>query len=560
MDRVTEYAKKVVSGDIIAGELVILACERHLRDLEKSKKDRKFEYKFDLKRSEWCLDFFSFLNHSKGKWAGTPVKLELWQCFCIGSVFGWVNKKTGFRKYRTAYEQVARKNGKSTKLAGVGIIGLVGDGEEGAEVYSAATKKDQARIIFDEAKRMVKNSPYIKKMVSIYSNNLNVPDTNSKFEPLSKDSDSLDGLNVSLGVIDELHAHKTREIFDVIDTATSARTQPIIYIITTAGFNVHGICYEKYDYAIKVLKGVVDDDSFFAYIAQIDDGDDWEDESCWIKANPNLHVSVDIEDLRRKAKQAKEIPAALNNFLTKHLNVWTTAESRWMDMIKWKACDKDIPYELLIGRACYVGLDLSSALDLSSVNFEFPLDDGEFANISHSFTPEDTVQEKIKKDGVPYDAWIREGYMTATPGDVIDQDWIESYILAKSKLYDIREINYDPWNASQFAIRMQNHGLEVVEIRQGFQTLSEPTKDINKLVVSKKLIHGNNPLLNWAMSNVICKEDPAGNIKPDKSKTTFRIDPAVALVNSHVRAMVHKLKRTKSIYEERGIVDFEEDW
>lgn len=541
IDRVTKYAKEVVAGNIVAGELVVLACKRHLNDLKRSK-TKGFEYKFDIDLAERYIDFFRLLKHSKGEKAGQTIELELWQCFRVGSVFGWVHKKTGVRRFFEAYNQVARKNGKSTEAAGVGIEGLTIDGEQGAEVYSAATKKDQARIIFDEAKRMVNASPNIKKHIDVYQLNMNMPMTNSKFEPLSSDANSLDGLNIHMGIIDELHAHKTREVYDVLVTATGARRQPLIWIVTTAGFNVNGICYEKYEYAVKVLKGVIEDDRFFAYIAQPDEGDDPFDEMTWYKANPNLGVSVNIEDLRIKSNQAKEIPAALTNFMVKHLNMWVTAETAWMNMIKYAECEdenKDFDIKKLEGRKAYCGIDLSATTDITSVTLEFPLEDGYYAWINHNFMPEDDLIERERRDKVSYSSWAREGHITLTPGSVIDYDFILSYIMEKAKIYDIVELDYDPWNATQFANNATNEGFECVEIRQGFRTMSEPTKDIEKLVLQKKLITFGNPVLKWAFSNAVAKLDPAGNIKLDKSKATQRIDPVISGITAHVRGMLN---------------------
>lgn len=540
IDRVTKYAKEVLAGNIIAGELVKLACERHLNDLKKSKA-REFPYKFDVDIANKYIDFFGLLNHSKGEKAGQAIELELWQCFRIGSCFGWIHKKTGLRRFFESYNQVARKNGKSTEAAGVALEGLTIDGEQGSEVYSAATKKDQARIIFDEAVRMVKASPYIRKHIDIFKLNINMPSTNSKFEPLSSDANSLDGLNIHFGIIDELHAHKTREVYDVLATATGARKQPLIWIVTTAGFNINGICYEKYEYAVKVLKGIVEDDSFFAYISQPDDGDDPFDEETWIKANPNLEVSVNIEDLRKKAKQAKEIPAALTNFMVKHLNMWVTAETAWMNMAKFKECEeenKDFDIKQLEGKSCYCGIDLSATTDITAVTLEFPLENGRYAWLNHCFMPEDDLIDKERRDKVPYSSWARDGYITLTPGNVIDYDWILSYILEKAKVYNIIEIDYDPWNATQFANNAMNEGIECVEIRQGYRTMSEPTKDVEKLVLQKKLITLKNPVLRWAFSNAVAKLDPAGNVKLDKSKATQRIDPVISGITSHVRAML----------------------
>lgn len=539
-DKTTKYSKQVLSDNIVAGKLVKLACKRHMDDLQNSKR-KSFEFFFDVEAAEHAISFFQFCKHSKGEWAGQTIKLELWQCFIVGSIFGWKHKKTRLRRYKKTYIQVARKNGKSTMMAGIGLYGLVADGEPGAEVYSAATKRDQARIIFDEAKRMVKASPDIKKYVDVFQRNMNVPATNSKFEPLSADVDSLDGLNVSLALIDEWHAHKTREMFDVLDTATSSREQPLIAGITTAGFNRFSICYEQYGYCCNILSGTVQDEAYFSYIAQIDPEDDWRDPACWIKANPNLGVSVKLDDLLRKCAEAKEIPAAQNNFLCKHLNVWVNQTERWMDMEKWKACPEgDI--EDLKGRDCIPSMDLSATTDLTSVNHEFPLEDGYFAVISHSFMPEDRVDELEKRDNVPYRLWAKQGYITLTPGAVVDYEWIKSYILEMDKKYKTQEICYDPWNATQIANDLGNEGYTMVEIRQGFRTLSEPTKHIMSLVLQKKLIHFNNPVLTWAINNAVVTQDPAGNIKLDKSKTTFRIDPAMAMVISHVRGMVYSKK------------------
>ena len=541
-DRVTKYAKEVVAGNIPANELVILACKRHLNDLKKSK-TKAFPYKFDVDLANRYLDFFDLLKHSKGELAGQPIHLELWQCFRIGSVFGWVHKETGLRRFFEAYHQVPRKNGKSTEAAGVGVELLTIDGEQGAEVYSAATKKDQARIIFDEAKRMVNASSHIKRHINIYQTNLSMPMSNSKFEPLSSDANNLDGLNIHGGIIDELHAHKTRDVYDVLVTATGARKQPLIWIVTTAGFNTNGICYEKYEYSVKVLKGVIEDDRFFCYIAQADENDDPFDENTWIKANPNIGVSCSLEDLRTKAKQAKEIPAALTNFMVKHLNMWVNAETAWMNMQKYKECEEansDFDISQLEGERCFCGVDLSATTDITSVNLEFPLHDGRYAWINHCFLPEDGILEKERRDKVPYTAWAREGYITLTPGPTIDYEWIQSYIMEMGKKYQIQEIDYDPWNSTQFANNLMNEGFECVEIRQGFKTLSEPIKDVEKLILEKRLITFNNPVLRFAISNAVPSLDPAGNIKLDKSKASKRIDHIIAGVTSHVRAMLHE--------------------
>ncbi len=554
MDRATKYAREVLAGNIIAGRLVRLACKRHMDDLKKS--DRKaFPFFYDEEEADRAIRFFPMLlKHSKGsEWAGKPVELEDWQCFIVGCVYGWKKRANGLRRFRTAYVQVARKNGKSTKLAGVGLYGLIADGEPGAEVYSAATKKDQARIIFDEAARMVKASPSISRIIEIYKGSLVMPSTNSKFLPLASDEDTLDGLNISTALIDELHAHKTRGVWDVIDTATGARQQPLLWAITTAGNNRFGICYEQYERSVKTLEnhGGTAEDSLFAYIAQLDKDDDWRDEANWKKANPNLGISVSLDDLRSKAETAKQFPAAMNNFLCKHLNVWVNQTVRWMDMDRWNECPKESPVPLE-GRVCIGGLDLSATTDLTSVNLEFNLPDGFVAMISHSFMPEDRVQEAERRDNVPYSAWVRDGWITATPGEVVDYEWVKSYILKQAEKYSFAECCYDQWNATQIANDLASEGMTMVVCGQGYKSLSEPTKHIMGLVLQRKLIHFGNPVLTWAISNTVVTSDPAGNIKPDKSKTTMRIDPAMAMVISHFRGMLNPEPK-KSVYESRGV-------
>jgi phage terminase large subunit-like protein len=559
VDRTTKYAREVLAGNIPANELVILACKRHMNDLKKSVR-KKYPYKFDKELADRAINFFPFLKHTTGEWAGRSIELELWQCFIVGSVFGWVRKADGIRRFRIAYVQVPRKNGKSTLAAGIALYGLLADGEARAEIYSAATKRDQAKIIFEEAKRMVMTSSELKSMVDIYKLNLSVPATFSKFEPLASEADSLDGLNVYFALIDELHAHKTRELWDVLETATGARRQPLMFPITTAGFNHNGICYEQYEYSTKILKNTagMEDDRYFAYIAQMDPEDDWRDPETWAKANPNLGVSVKLEDLEAKVKKAMEIPAAQNNFLCKHLNVWVNSEVRWMDMEKWRKCPtlskEEVKALKLEEIPCIVGVDLSATTDITSINFEFSLPDGRVFVHSHSFIPEDKVDEKIKRDKVPYRLWEKQGYLTFTPGGVVDYDWIISYIMTKAEVWDIKEICYDPWNATQMANTLTNEGFLCVEIRQGYKTLSEPTKDVYKLVLRGKYIHNNNPVLSWAMSNAVAVSDPAGNIKLDKSKAQYRIDPAVAAVISHVRAILRPYENeSRSVYSERGI-------
>jgi phage terminase large subunit-like protein len=418
------------------------------------------------------------------------------------------------RRFRTAYCAVPRKNGKSTLSAGVALYLLVADGEQGAEIYSAATTRDQARIVFDEAKRMVGSSPALKRRIQVLINNLNVEASASRFMPLSSDASSMDGLNVHGAIIDELHAHKTRHVVDVLETATGARRQPLLFEITTAGYDRHSICFEHHDYAIKLLEGTLQDDSWFAFIAAADENDDWTDPEVWRKANPSFGISVKADDLARKAEKAIALPGAQNAFRRMHLNEWTEQAERWIDMAAWDACNGPVDLERLRGRTCFGGLDLSTTTDM----------------LSRYFVPEENLRKRAERDRVPYDLWTRQGFIEATPGNVVDYGAIEQRILADSGLFQVKEIAYDPWNATHIALRLQDEGAAMVEFRQGFRSMAAPTRELEKLIVSKKLAHGGNPVTRWMAANVAVAQDPAGNLKPAKDKSTERIDGIVAAI------------------------------
>lgn len=536
MDSVTAYAKKVVSGKIVAGKSVIQACERHLNDLKKSKR-KDYPYYFDADEAEHCFEFaFMYCRHSKGEWAGKPLELEEWQKFCVGCIFGWKRKADGLRKYEYFYIQVARKNGKSTLMAFIGLYVLVCDGESGAEIYSAATKKDQAKIIFEEAKNMVNASPELRKLLTVYKNNISFDALLSKFEPLSSDSNSLDGLNVHLGLIDELHAHKNGSLYDVLDSAKGAREQPIIGVGTTAGNNPNSFCKGRYDFYKNILNGTVKNENIFIYIAEPDEGDDWTDERVWGKANPNLGISVKMRDMRNMCETAKNLVAAQNEFKCKKLNIWVSSTVSWANMQSWKECPNTMTKDDLIGKRCYIGGDLAMRNDLASITAEFPLADGCYAVISHSFMPEDRIYDNSKRDNVDYQRWIDEGYITATPGSVVDYDYIEEYIRQMAEMYDVVEVCFDPWNATQIMSHLIDEGFRVVETRMGYRTLSEPTKDLEGVISSRKIIHFDDPLLTWAVGNVVVQSDENANVRPVKNKSSNKIDPAMALIVAHTRA------------------------
>ncbi|MDP2989448.1 MAG: terminase large subunit, partial [Kiritimatiellota bacterium] len=395
-------------------------------------------------------NFISLLRHSKGEWAGQPLVLEPWQQFITWCIFGWKRASherwiierdgkrentAGTRRFRTVYLEIARKNGKSTWIAAVLLYLAFADekpgGEPGADVFSAATKRDQARIIHGEATRMVRKSPMLRRNgVSLYKDSILCVDRSQKFEPLGADSDTMDGLNLHAAGLDELHAHKTRAVWDVLETATGSRRQPLIIAITTAGTNRQGICFEKHEYTRRVLESIDKDDTWFGIIYTLDEKDDWRDENVWIKSNPNLGVSKKWGDMRTKAERAKSMTSALNAFKQKELNVWVQGEIKWMNMDAWRRCRGpvaalDLPSHLA-GRTCYSGFDLSSISDITALIHVFPplTEDEPWFVVCRFWIPEDNLLQRVQNDGVPYDEWQTEGYLTATPGNVIDYDWI----------------------------------------------------------------------------------------------------------------------------------------
>lgn len=548
-----EYVDKVMSGDIIACKWVRLACERHLDDLEDGEGRGIY---FDAEAATRAIKFFSFLTHSKGEWAGRVVTLELWQAFVVAMVFGW-KKTDGLRRFKTAYMEVARKNGKTTLAAGIGLYLMLADGEAGAEVYTAATKRDQARIAHDEATRMVKASPYLRKRVRVVKDNILIPDTASKFVPLGRDADSLDGLNVHGAIIDELHAHPSRDMVDILDTATGARRQPLLFEITTAGHNRQSVCFENHEYTAKLLTGSLDDDAFFGIIYTLDEGDDWEDSKLWIKANPNLQVSKRADNMQEKAAKAKAMPSALNAFLRLELNIWTQSETKWLDFGKWQTCGQAVSAEGLRGRTCYGGLDLSSNVDISSLVLVFPpqKDGDKWAVLCRFWVPDEAMRVRSKRDRVPYETWVREGFITATPGEVVDYDFILDQIDADAEGFDLKEVAFDRWGASKLANDIQKTGnVDLVQFGQGFASMSPPMKELERMIAAGELAHGNNPVLSWMADNLVASEDAAGNIKPDKAKSTEKIDGMVALVMALDRATRNYSARKRvSIYETRGL-------
>ena len=556
-----QYVDDVLSGTVPACRWIKLACERHRRDLETG---HERGIHFDESAAKIVIAFFSVLRHWKGEWGGKPIKLEPAQQFWLWSLFGW-RRADGSRRFRTAYLEVARKNAKTTTAAGVGLYLAFVDGEPGAEVYSAATKRDQARISHKDAAQMVKASPQLNQMIGVFRDNLNDTKSGSKFEPLSADYNSLDGLNVHGVIADELHAWPQPELWGVLKTGTGARRQPLMLAITTAGVDQQGICYGQREYVTRILKGIVNDDAYWGMIytldtkqdwPDLDQDDDWQDETNWIKANPLLGVSKKLDTMRSDATEAANKPAELNHFLRWHLNIWTQAVTRWVNPIYWAACGEyRVDPEALTGRICYAGLDLSQTYDITALALVFPpeSEDEPYQVLMRFWLPSDNMLERVRRDQVHYDVWARLGFLSLTPGNVVDYDFILAEIASLSGRYDIREIGYDRWGATLISQRLMDMGGDewVVPIGQGFASMSPPMKELGKLIAENKIAHGANPVLTWMADNLVAREDPAGNIKPDKEKSREKIDGMVALIMGLDRAT---RAEGISVYEERDLL------
>jgi len=538
---VAGYIAGVLDGSIPACRLIRLAVERHMQDLEEGPKRG---LRFDRQAAEHAIKFFGFLKHSKGEWAGQGFELSPWQQFILWCLFGW-KRADGLRRFRTAYIEVPRKNGKSTFLAGIGLYLMVADGEPGAEIYSAATKREQAKITHGEAVRMVRASPALSRMVRHWrsSDALTVEATASRFLALGSDADTMDGLNVHGALIDELHAHRTRDVVDVLETATGARRQPLQLEITTAGYDRESICWEHHQYSMQLLERSIEDDTWFAYIATIDEGDRWDDPAAWAKANPNLGVSVKIDDLERKAEKARHLPATQNGFLRLHLNVWTQQSDRWIDLDLWDAnAGGLIREEDLAGRVCYGGLDLASVSDLTAWVMVFSREgESEAVDILARFwCPEARLLDPANQYAAQYQAWARAGYLTVTPGDAVDYQAVKSRVLADASKFRLVDLNVDRlFQGYQLAMELADEGLKVVGMGQGFLSMAAPMKEFERRLLARGLHHGGNPVLRWMAGNVAVKQDPAGNLKPDKAASQGKIDGIVALVMALDRLMRH---------------------
>ncbi len=567
----------------IPGKYERLAYERQERDLKLAARPEGHPkgFYFDPAAGQRVITFIErFCRHHKGEWAGQQFQLCAWQKFCIMVTYGW-KRHDGTRRFRISYREVARKNGKTEQAAAEATYLEIADGEEGAEVYSTATKEDQAKIVWQAADEMVKRSPELSRWILRRNKALICERMTATFKPLGSDSETQDGLNPHGHICDEMHAHKKRGMWDVMITGQAARRQPLNIVITTAGiFDPESIGWELHQHAQQVLDGVIDDDTFFAiiYAGDAEEGtkgmkgykpaDNWQHPVTWWKANPNLGISVKEEYLVAQCKSAQTQPSFLNTFLRLHCDQWTQQLTRWIPMELWNACDDmvDQTLERYRGRVAYLGLDLSTKLDICAETICIPPDvEGlPYDFIWRFWVPEGTVRKRVQKAQVPdYTPWIRDGWLTMVPGDVIDYDFIKKEILLQRTIVNIRQVGYDPWNATQFAQQLGFEGFssdehveqeQLVELRQGMKTMSEPCKEFEKLIVSQQLRHGGNPVMKWMIDNVVVRRDANDNIAPDKKSASGKIDGVVTAIMALSRAILSPLP-PPSIYESRGILE-----
>jgi phage terminase large subunit-like protein len=531
--RVESWCDGVLDGSIAACKWTRLAVQRYRRDVETGHERGLYH---DPAAVQIWVEFFLCLRHFEGDFAGQPIDLDDWELFVVWNVFGWM-RADGTRRFRTAYIEIARKVGKSTFGGGVGLSLLVIDGEAGPQVYSAAVDKQHARkVLHSKAEKYVKASPPLRRKLDIAktTGRISFEANDGFYEPLGKDSDVGEGFNPHGTIFDELHAHKTREMWDVIDSGLGARSQPLKLAITTAGFDTSSFCYtEIRDQVCQILEGVIEDDTWWGCIWTIDEGDDWKDETCWAKANPQSYFDTQIEDMRRMAREAQRKPGALNNFLTKRLNVWTTQTARWVNLDEWKKSPAVFPDSSLTGKLCYSGLDLSANTDISGVVHLFPLSDDELVIVPRFWIPADRIGDREHRDAAQYERWVREGLITATPGNVIDYKIVKAAIEKDFDAFDVQKLAYDPWGPAE-AIRqsMLDAGMpedKWIQFRQGFASMSPAMKTTERLYLQHRIRGLNHPVMLWMASNLQARTDPAGNVKPDKAATAKRIDGMVCL-------------------------------
>lgn len=514
---------------------------------------------YDQQKADRVVRFIECLKHTKGEFHGKPFTLLPWQEKIVRDVFGTVDDDDPTkRQYTTAYIEIPKKQGKSELGAAIALNMLVNDSEWKAEVYSCASDRQQAAIVFDVAVDMVRQNPTLSKRIKIIPSvkRMVYEPTGSIYQVLSSEVATKHGLNVSACIFDELHTQPTRALYDVMTQGSGdARKQPLWFFLTTAGTDRNSICWEVHQKALDILEGRKRDPRFYPVIFGLPDNADWTDEKNWYQANPSLGYTIAIDKVRDAFRKALETPADENMFRQLRLNQWVKQSVRWMPMDKWDDCSGYVDPYALEGRACYAGLDLSSTSDLTTLVLVFPptSEDEPYIVLPFFWLPEDTLPLRVRRDHVMYDVWERQGHIKTTEGNVVHYGFIEQFICQLNERYNIREIAYDRWNASMMVQNLQGDGFTMVPFGQGFKDMSPPTKELMRIVLEKKLAHGGHPVLRWNMDNAFVRTDPAGNLKIDKEKSTEKVDGAVALVMALDRAMKNQ-GAGGSVYDDRGLL------
>lgn len=536
VDRANRYATQVVAGDIDACKWVRLACQRHLDDLRRSQ-DGGSPYYFDHSAAERVCKFIQAMPHTKGKWAAKSelIRLEPWQCFFLVGVFGWKRRSDDTRRYRRALLWVPRKNGKSALAAGIGLYMLAADNEYGSEVYSGATSEKQAWEVFRPAKIMATKTPdFLDHFgVEVNASNINIADNGSRFEPvIGKPGD---GSSPHCAIVDEYHEHKDDSMVDTMETGMGAREQPLLLMITTAGDNMAGPCYQMQIDAQKMLEGVIDDDQTWALIYTVDPGDDWTNVETLKKANPNFGVSVSEDFLLARLQDAKNNSRKQSTFQTKHLNIWVGARDAYFNVERWRQCaDTSLRLEDMAGKRCYLGLDLASKVDIAALEILFPMGDGDYVRFGRYYLPETAIENGVNEH---YQGWMRDGRLTITDGEIIDFAYIKADILSLCSQFEVIECGYDPFQATMLVTELMSEGVPVVEMRPTVLNFSEPMKTLDGLIRARRIRHDGDPVMTWMVSNVVAKEDAKDNVFPRKDRPENKIDGVVALLMALGRSM-----------------------
>lgn len=533
MNYLKAYLDAIEGGEIVVCKRIRKVYTRLVYEAENPGK-----YRFDEERANRPIEFIErFCKHSKGEWAGQPVRLELFQKAFISALFGFVDSKTGFRKYREAFFMVARKNGKSTMLAGIALYMLLADGEAGAEVYSVATKKDQAKIIFDEVCHMVSQSPYLRKHIKKRKSDLYFSASMSKLQPLGKNSDTLDGLNSSCVILDEAHAVKDRNLYEVMKQSQSARTQPLFVTITTAGTVRECIFDDMYSYACKVADGVITDPTFLPIVYELDSKAEWKDPGAWFKPNPGLGRIKKLEDLMAKVERAKQSPKDLSGILCKDFNVRETLYNAWLD---FDTINNESTFSLEDFRGCYAigAADLSLTTDLTCATVLMLNPDTRERFVWQMYwLPEDNFNQRVAEEKIPYDKWREAGLVRLCRGNTIDYSDVTAWFLELVNEHGITPlwVYYDSWSARYWVEEMEGYGFKMERCIQGAKTLSLPMQNLGADLQAKKVNYNNNPILKWCLTNTAVQEDRNGNIVPKKaSSPKQRIDGTASLLDAYV--------------------------